>query len=344
MLITLRYKKQHELQNLKLRWIKFLEEYLDLMNHNDSEASNQKLSSEERARWSRQILFNLVNQKKIRDTKIALFGCGGIGSNVLVGLCYSGAYNYKLVDCDKIELSNLNRQTLYDRRMVGEIKVFQAKKHLLKINPRANVEAFNMKLEYPKDLNLLRTDESSYPNGIDQVDRIIKWADYIVNAVDYAGAPYLINDLCVKNHKPYYWGGVSHFTGDIYAYRPGNPCFRCIFAQLYDLEKVATPFLKDIIDKIDVYRYKIGGDMPGANIGTTVIAIGNFIAQMILNDIIYLDYNCKDLSLRDTSINIRNSELYGYYIVYNSLNFEILKIKIDHDKKCDCQKYAKSLE
>ena len=244
---------------------------------------------------------------------MVIFGCGGIGSNVLMGLVYSGVYNFKIIDFDNIELSNLNRQTLYVPEDTNYIKTDIAKKRLLQINPNANVESFNINLNYPPELNLFNLKKGLYPKNITLIDNLIKWGDYIVSAADYNGAPYLINDLCVKNKKPYYWGGVNHFLGEIYSFNPrkNTPCLRCIFRE------------KDFIKGIPFLRYREKKDqISGINLGSTVIATGTFISELIVHDI------CE----------IKNAA-HGCYCIFDSYNLEIIKVPLDVDPQCKCQKF-----
>jgi molybdopterin/thiamine biosynthesis adenylyltransferase len=313
-IIGLRYKKQPKLKEIKekllLRQMKY-EEFVDQDLRNED---IEKLETIEKERWNRQIHHPLLNQKRIKDAKVVVFGCGGIGSNVLIGLIYSGVHYFKIIDFDKIKLSNLNRQTLFIPEDVNKHKINKAKERLLQINPEVSVETYNLELNYPLELNLLNLDEKGYPKDIIKVDKLIKWGDYIVNAVDYKGAPYMINDLCVKNQKPYYWGGVNHFLGEIYSFFPKEKtsCLRCIFGQT------------DFLNKTAFLRYRTKKDFfKGVNLGTTVIATGNFISELIIHDI----------------CGIKNL-IHGHYFIFDSYNFEIIKIPLEIDNKCECQKFC----
>jgi len=312
--VELRYRKQPNLINIKKALMSKQIIYYKLVNQKIRNTDNESLSVGEKERWDRQILHPLINQKKIKEARVVVFGLGGIGSNVLMGLIYSGISNFKIVDFDKVTLSNLNRQTLYTPSEISKNKTDIAEKRLLEINPEIKVESINMELDYPEELNVLQLKEQDYPENVSIIDGLIKRGDYIVNAMDYNGAPYLINDLCIRHHKPFYWGGVNHSFGEIFSYYPDKTtaCLRCIFG--------ASHF----INKIQFLRYKKRGEeWPiGVNVGTTVMITGNFIAEMIIHD----------------ACEITNS-IHGNYIIFDMINFEILKIPIEIDHECVCKVY-----
>lgn len=312
-LMELRYNKQPGLKEIKKKLLTRQMKYKEIVNQENRIQDNEKLSESDKKRWDRQIRHPMINQKKIKDARVVVFGCGGIGSNALMGLIYSGIHNFKLIDFDQIELSNLNRQTLYIPEDVNGTKVEKAKERLLNINPNININSYNFKLDYPIGLNLFEIKEKNYSKDIKKVNDLIKWGDYIVNAVDYQGAPYLINDLCVKNRKPYYWGGINHFLGDIFNFYPKekNTCLRCIFGP------------KDLTSKIPFLRYKTKDDFhKGVNLGSTVVAIGTFISEFIIHDI----------------CGIKNA-IHGHYLIFDTYDFEVLKLPVDNDVNCGCQNY-----
>ncbi len=308
------YFKQPKLKEAKLKL------YLERMRlenafYRDQIESDRNLLNEyEKNRWDRQIRNPILNQNAIRRANVAVFGCGGIGSNVLLGLVYSGVHNLKIVDFDEVELSNLNRTPLYTPKNLGALKCEISRERLLEINPAASIESFNLTLDYPKDSNLLRLKENEYPEPIKKIDEIVKWADNIVIGVDYLGAPYLLNDLCIKNQKPFYWSVVNRVYGEIYSYFPRNqtPCFRCIFGEnsIYRYKKATKSALRTALDIF----------FTGINLGSTVIITGNIVSERILYD-----------------INGFNNDIHGHFVIYNADDFDLLKIPMSLDNKCACQ-------
>lgn len=311
--LEMRYHKQPKLKNIKLKLLSRQAKYSKMYDLNSISKDNEQLDKIEKDRSKRQIQNTILNQKKIKNARAVVFGCGGVGSNVLISLSYSGVNNFKIIDFDKVEISNLNQQTLYYPENIGQLKIDVATKRLLKINPKISVKSYDMKLNYPPELNLLKIDETEYPNDIKEVNEIIKWGDYIVAASDYLGAPYLINDLCIKNQKPFYWGVCNYFLGDIYIFYPEKktPCLRCIFGPT------------DFSNKIQFFRYNTP-DSPyrAINFGTTNMLTGIFITENIIKDI----------------CNIDNST-HGNYIIYDGYDMELYKILLKIDESCSCLPY-----
>lgn len=311
-IMEFRYKKQPHIKEMKKRFFSRWYIYPLLVDQEKRNSDNNLLNVNERMRWDRQLMHPLINQKRINEAKIVVFGLGGIGSNVLLGLIYSGIQNFKIIDFDKIELSNLNRQTLYIPEDIGGLKSEKAKKRLLEINPKIDIEALNIKIDYPTELNVLSINEDAYPDEILKIDKLIKWGDYIINAVDYFGAPYLINDLCIKNGKPFYFAGTGYFFGEIYCFSSSKKtaCIRCIFGPT------------DFSNKMKFRRYKRYNSQKGVVIGTTCINTGNFISEMIIRDI----------------CNIHNP-FHGHYFMYDAFNFEIHRVPAKVNEKCECRNF-----
>ncbi|MFO7795284.1 MAG: HesA/MoeB/ThiF family protein [Promethearchaeati archaeon] len=308
-----RYKNQPDLKSVKKKL--FLRQIEQISNDlKNKEIDINSLSSIEQTRWSRQLQNPLLNQKKIKDAKITVFGLGGIGTNVLMNLVYSGVSNFYIIDYDKVELSNLNRQTLYTPKDIGKPKTESTQEKLLEINPEIKIEKYNIELNYPKDLELLEISSNEYPENVVRINSIISESDYVINAMDYKGAPYLINDLCVKNRKSFYWGGINYFLGETYSYSPSKrtPCLRDIFAS------------KDIFDTIPFLRYKTQnkGDKYGYSLGLVAIIIGSIMSNLIIFDINDIDYG-----------------LHGCFLIYDAHNIEIIKVPIKKLNTCLCNKY-----
>jgi len=112
-------------------------------------------------------LIGKENMQKLHNTKVAIFGIGGVGSYVVEGLVRAGIENFVLVDNDKISVSNINRQIHATHETIGNYKVEEMEKRILKINPNAKVEKYNIFF---------------MPDTKEQI--INKKIDYIVNAID----------------------------------------------------------------------------------------------------------------------------------------------------------------
>lgn len=127
-----------------------------------------------------ELLIGKEKIEKLKNSKVAIFGLGGVGSYVLEGLVRAGIGNFILVDKDEVDITNLNRQIIATRKTIGKPKVEVAKERILEINPEANVEIYQ-EFFMPETKGIL--DES---------------IDYIVDAVDTVTAKI---ELVVRANK-----------------------------------------------------------------------------------------------------------------------------------------------
>ena len=168
-------------------------------------------------RFSRQIVLKdigILGQKKILSSKVLIIGAGGLGCSSAEFLTRAGIGKIGIVDYDKVNLSNLHRQSLYDEKDVGKFKVLTVKKILNQINPNTKIQSYNFKLD---KLNF---------------KKIIHQYDYIVDGSDNFNTKFLINDYCLKYKKILITGAISKFDGHIFSFDFKNkklPCLRCFF-------------------------------------------------------------------------------------------------------------------
>jgi molybdopterin-synthase adenylyltransferase len=168
-------------------------------------------------RYSRQILFHPIGsagQEKLLKSSAVIVGMGALGTVISNHLVRSGVGQVRIIDRDLVELSNLQRQTLYDEDDARENlpKVIAAEKKLKKINSEVKVEAIIA------DLTL------------DNAEDLLSGFDVIVDGTDNFMARYLINDVAVKHGIPWVYGGAVSSRGMFAAIKPGEtPCYRCLF-------------------------------------------------------------------------------------------------------------------
>lgn len=161
---------------------------------------------------SRQVIFEHIGrdkQKLIEDAKIAVIGIGGLGTVVSELLARSGIGELLIVDRDFVEESNLQRQSLFLKQDVGELKSNAAKKRLREINPDLKVRSEIIDLNY-KNINVL--------DGF----------EIIVDCSDNMYTRFLINEFCLKNNKKWIYGSVVGSKGMVKVF-DGKTCFKCIF-------------------------------------------------------------------------------------------------------------------
>jgi len=151
-----------------------------------------------------------IGQKKIYSTKVAVVGLGALGTVVSNLLIRSGILNIILVDRDFVELTNLQRQTLYDESDVGRLKVFSAKEKLSHINSKSKIVAINL------DINNENITELEKP-------------DIIFACTDNFESKFLLNDYCKKNKITMIFGSLAGWTGHVFTVLEKGPCLRCVF-------------------------------------------------------------------------------------------------------------------
>ena len=170
-------------------------------------------------RFSRQIILKnigTVGQKKILSSKVLIVGAGGLGSPVAEFLSRSGVGTIGIVDNDKVSLSNLHRQSLYNTTDIGKFKVKVAKDKIKKINNNTKIITYKIRL-----------------NNIN-FKKIINNYDYIVDGSDNFTTKFLLNDFCLKFKKILITGAISKFDGHIFTFNFKNkkiPCLRCFFQE-----------------------------------------------------------------------------------------------------------------
>ena len=176
------------------------------------------LNLSEFKRFEKQIILKKIGisgQKKIKKAKVLIIGVGGLGCPLLSYLSSSGIGNIGIVDHDKIELGNLNRQILFDSFDLGKYKVNQAKVKIKKIYNRIKIKTFKIKIS-KKNIN-----------------SILKKYDVICDGTDNFDTRLLINDYCKKNKKILISAAISKFDGHLFKFnfKKKTPCFRCFMPQ-----------------------------------------------------------------------------------------------------------------
>jgi len=170
-------------------------------------------------RFSRQIVLKdigILGQQKILSSKVLVIGAGGLGSPVAEFLSRAGVGCLGIVDDDKVNISNLHRQSLYNTSDIGKFKVKIAKDKIKKINPNTKVTIYKIRL------------------NSDNFTNIINNYDYIVDGSDNFVTKFLLNDFCLKFKKILVTGAISKFDGHIFTFNFKDkkiPCLRCFFQE-----------------------------------------------------------------------------------------------------------------
>jgi sulfur-carrier protein adenylyltransferase/sulfurtransferase len=175
------------------------------------------LTREERARYARHLALpevGLEGQRRLRAARIAVVGAGGLGSPVSLYLAAAGVGTLGLIDFDVVDLTNLQRQVLYGTADVGRLKTEVAAERLHAANPHVEVIRHDVRLTRDNALDVLRD------------------YDVVIDGTDNFPTRYLVNDACVLLGKPYVYGSILRFDGQVAVFDARHgPCYRCLFRE-----------------------------------------------------------------------------------------------------------------
>ncbi|MEO6872848.1 MAG: molybdopterin-synthase adenylyltransferase MoeB [Chthoniobacterales bacterium] len=174
--------------------------------------------ADERLRYSRHFLLpeiGLVGQRKLKAARVLCIGAGGLGSPAALYLTAAGVGTIGLVEFDRVELSNLQRQLLHGTGDVGRLKGESARDRLATMNP--NVE--------------VRVHACRFESG--NAEEILRDYDLVIDGSDNFATRYLTNDVAVFARKPNVYGSIFRFDGQATVFAPhlGGPCYRCLFPE-----------------------------------------------------------------------------------------------------------------
>ena len=211
-------------------------------------------------RYSRQIVLKnvgVIGQKNICRSKVLIIGAGGLGCPTADYLSRAGVGTIGIADFDKINLSNIHRQNLYNSKDVGKYKVDVVKEKIKSINSFKKIKVYKKKI----------TNQN--------LNNIIKGFDIIVDGSDNFKTKFLLNDYCLKNKKILISGAISKFDGHIFTFNFKNkkiPCLRCFYQE----NKISDDLLNCEAEGI---------------LGTVASTIGSLQANEVLKKILNLNGN-----------------------------------------------------
>jgi len=168
-------------------------------------------------RYSRQIVLKdvgVVGQKKIRSSKVLIVGAGGLGCPIVDYLSRAGVGTIGIADFDKINLSNIHRQNLYNSKDIGKYKVDVVKEKIKSINPFTKIKTYKKKITN------------------NNLNNVIKSFDIIVDGSDNFKTKFLLNKYSIKHKKNLIVGAISKFDGHVFTFDfkdKKTPCLRCFY-------------------------------------------------------------------------------------------------------------------
>ncbi len=181
-------------------------------------SSDSELTQDQLTRYSRHLLLKEVGiegQTQLLKAKVLLVGAGGLGCPAGLYLAAAGVGTIGIIDSDKVDLTNLQRQILHSTSDVGRPKTESAKDAIGRINPDIKVITYQERLTSQNAIEI-------FPNY-----------DIIIDGSDNFPTKYLVNDAAFFTGKPYVYGGVFQFEGQASVFFPkdGGPCLRCLFPE-----------------------------------------------------------------------------------------------------------------
>ena len=242
---------------------------------------SSKLDKYQVERFSRQIVLKDIGasgQKKIIQSKVLIIGMGGLGCPVAEFLTRAGVGTLGIIDYDNVDLSNIHRQSLYNVGDIKKSKVLVAKKKLKKINSKTNIICHKVRI----DKNNLK--------------KILKEYNFIVDGSDNFETKFLINDTCKKFKKFLVTGAISKFNGHIFT---------------FDFKDIRTPCIRSFFQEKNISDDILNCEYEGV-LGTVAGIIGTIQANEILKKILNIGEN-----------------LNGYILILDLLNLNFRKVKLN---------------
>jgi adenylyltransferase/sulfurtransferase len=179
-----------------------------------------ELSEAQFHRYARHLILDEVGeegQEKLLRSRVLVIGAGGLGSPLLMYLAAAGVGTIGIVDDDRVDITNLQRQIVHATRRVGDLKVESAEETLLRLNDGIKIEAHPVRL------------------GPDNAAALIGRYDLVADGSDNFATRYLLNDLCARLKKPLIAAALSPFEGQLSTFKAhlgeGHPCYRCLFRE-----------------------------------------------------------------------------------------------------------------
>ena len=176
------------------------------------------LTKDDLIRYERQILypdFGKKGQERLKQSHVVVAGLGGLGCTASLYLTCAGVGHVTLIDCDSVELSNLNRQILHYEEDIGEKKPFSAARKLAKLNSSIKVTPIFEKIT------------------AQNARKIIKGANLVIDGMDNFKTRFIVNKACIVEGIPFIHGGVHGLFGEVTTILPGiTPCLACILPEV----------------------------------------------------------------------------------------------------------------
>ncbi len=186
----------------------------------------KELTPTQKIRYSRNILvpeIGMTGQQKLLKGRVLVVGAGGLGCPALLYLGCAGVGTIGIVDGDRVELSNLQRQILHTSEDLGKLKIHSAQDKLHRLNPDVCIKPYG--------------EPFTAKNG----HELVKEYDFVIEATDNFDAKFLVNDICIHARVPFCHAGILGMFGQAMTIVPGQgPCYRCVFGNIPEPDQVSS--------------------------------------------------------------------------------------------------------
>ena len=222
------------------------------------------LDGKQLERFARNIRLDGVGesgQEKLLKSAVLVMGAGGLGSAAILYLAAAGIGTLAIVDSDRVELSNLQRQVVHFTEDIGREKAVSAAEKAVKINPAVKIIPI---VERVTSENIVK---------------VITGYDFVIDAVDNFSTKYLINEHCVKMKIPFSHTGVQGFTGQLLTVVPGSACVACVFGSEPEKGEYTEPAVEGVLGAVAGFA----GTMQAAEAVKSITGAGELLTGKIFS-------------------------------------------------------------
>ena len=237
------------------------------------------LTEQQIERYSRQIILEEIGgagQEKLLSSKVLIVGAGGLGAPAGLYVAAAGVGTIGIIDNDKVELTNLQRQIIHHTSDLGTEKVDSAKAKIQAINPDVTVQTYQVRAT------------------AGNISEIVRQYDFVIDGTDNFPSKFLVNDACYFEKVPYSHAGILRFDGQLITVLPGETtCYRCIFRSPPPKGAVPSCSQAGVLGALA----GVIGSLQAAEAMKYLIGIGNLLTNALLT------YNALTTDFRKVQLN-----------------------------------------
>ena len=236
------------------------------------------MNDDQLLRYSRQIMLPEIDaegQLRLAGSTVLIIGLGGLGSPASIYLTAAGVGHLILVDFDKVDLSNLQRQIVHTTADIGRLKVESASDHLLRLNPDVKLTIIDHTLE-------------EY-----ELSQQVETADVVIDASDNFSTRFAVNEACVMAKTPLVSGAVIRFEAQISVFDSNDeqsPCYRCLYSEKSVVDQTCTA------NGVMAPLLGIVGSIQATEAMKLIMGIGQtLVGRLLLLDVLNMEWHSAKL-------------------------------------------------